>query len=164
MGKISVAILTISDKGFKGKREDLSMPAIKDFLKKFKQYIVVYTSIVPDEKEIIVKEFNTLIKSKINLILTTGGTGFSVRDVTPEATKKVIEKEAPGIAETMRISSMKYTNRACLSRGICGIKNNTVILNLPGSPKACVENLDSVIEPLTHGIETLLGSAKECAR
>ncbi len=125
---------------------------------------IIKTVVLPDEEKLIVKELKKNIDEKINLILTTGGTGFSTRDVTPEATRKVIEKEAPGIAEAMRISSMKYTNRAMLSRGICGIKNQTVILNLPGSPKACKENLEAVIEPLIHGIETLVGSATECAR
>lgn len=164
MEKIKVAIITLSDKGSSGLREDLSMPAIKEVLGNYDCFEVVKTSILPDDFMKIYCALDECVEEEINLVLTTGGTGFSVRDVTPEATRKVIEKEAPGIAEAMRYSSMKYTNRAMLSRGVCGIKNLTVILNLPGSPKACKENLEVVIEPLIHAIETLLGSVSECAR
>lgn len=163
MKKYTVAIITLSDKGSQGLREDLSKPAIEEVLKPYSLQ-VVYTSIIPDDLITIEKELNECIQQKISLILTTGGTGFSPRDVTPEATKMVIEKEIPGIPEAMRLNSLKYTNRSMLSRAICGISNKSVILNLPGSPKACKENLEYVIEPLIHGIQTLLQDAEECAR
>ncbi len=163
MERYSVAIITLSDKGSKGERVDLSMPSIKEELDNYPFDVVKY-ELIPDDFDLIVKVLNDCVNENINLVLTTGGTGFSVRDVTPEATKKVIEKEANGIVEAMRFNSMKFTNRAMLSRAVCGIKNNTVILNLPGSPKACKENLEYVIEPLIHGIMTLIGSSSECGR
>ena len=100
----------------------------------------------------------------VNLLLTTGGTGFSKRDITTEATKAVIEREVPGIVEAIRFYSLQITKRAMLSRAISGIRKNTLIINLPGSPKACKEALDFVLEDIKHGIEILLGKAKECAR
>ncbi len=163
MNKITVGIITLSDKCSQGLREDLSRPAIEEVLKPY-NFEVVYCKVIPDEKDEIIAQLQECCDKQISLILTTGGTGFSPRDVTPEATRFVIEKEAPGVMEAMRFNSLKYTNRAILSRGVCGIKNRSVIVNLPGSPKACKENLESVIEPLIHGIQTLLQQIQECAR
>lgn len=163
MEKYSVAIITLSDKAAQGLREDLARPTIEKVLEPY-PFEVIFTKIIPDEFDQIVLALEECCNNHIALVLTTGGTGLSFRDVTPEATKKVIEKEVPGVAEAMRIHSYQYTNRAILSRGICGIKDQTLILNLPGSPKACQENLTSVIQPLVHGIETLLGQGGECGR
>lgn len=163
MEKFTCAIITLSDKGSMGLREDLARPAIEEVLKSY-PFDVAYTKLIADDYDQLVKLLKDCCDKDIALVLTTGGTGFAVRDITPEATRAVIEKEAPGVTEAMRFNSMKYTNRSMLSRAVCGIKNQTVILNLPGSPKACKENLEGVIEPLIHGIETLRGIAKECAR
>lgn len=154
----TAAVITISDKGARGERVDTSGPAICAILKS-KGWNVTYTSIIPDEKEQIKAE---LIKCaddmKINLVLTTGGTGFSPRDVTPEATLQVIERSTPGIPETMRAESMRITPKGCLSRCAAGIRGKTLIINLPGSEKAAKENLVAVIDPVAHGLEMLLGS------
>jgi len=157
------SIITISDKGSVGERVDLSKIEIEKVLNNY-NFDIVYYNIIPDEFDLIKNELNKCVDMKINLVLTTGGTGFSKRDVTPEATKSVIEKETPGIPEYMRLKSCEFTSRSILSRSVCGIKDESVILNLPGSPKACKENLEFVIEPLIHGIDTLLGISKECAR
>ena len=120
--------------------------------------------ILPDEKNLLIEKLIELSNQKINLILTTGGTGFSERDNTPEATKEVIEKEIPGIPEAMRTLSLQKTNRAMLTRGLCGIRKKSIILNLPGSLKAVDECLNFVIDPLEHGIDILMGWDKNCAR
>ncbi|WP_300394527.1 MogA/MoaB family molybdenum cofactor biosynthesis protein [Fusobacterium sp.] len=160
-----VAIVTISDKGSRGEREDITGVELKKMVDNHKNYKTVLQTIIPDEKIIIVNKLNEIIeKNEVDLILTNGGTGFSQRDVTPEATLSVIEKEARGIAEYMRMQSMNITKRAMLSRGVCGIKNKTIILNLPGSPKGACENLEFVIDTLVHGLDILKGSATECAR
>lgn len=160
-----VAIVTISDKGSKGEREDITGVELKKMVDNHKNYKTVLQAIIPDEKIIIVNKLNEIVETnEIDLILTNGGTGFSQRDVTPEATLSVIEKEARGIAEYMRMQSMNITKRAMLSRGVCGIKNETIILNLPGSPKGACENLEFVIDTLVHGLDILKGSATECAR
>lgn len=160
-----VAIVTISDKGSRGEREDITGVELKNMIDNHKNYKTVLQTIIPDEKIIIVNKLNEIIeKNEVDLILTNGGTGFSQRDVTPEATLSVIEKEARGIAEYMRMQSMNITKRAMLSRGVCGIKNETIILNLPGSPKGACENLEFVIDTLVHGLDILKGSATECAR
>lgn len=161
----NVAIVTISDKGSRGEREDITGAELKKMVDNHKNYKTVLETIIPDEKIIIVNKLNEIIETnEIDLILTNGGTGFSERDVTPEATLSVIEKEARGIAEYMRMQSMNITKRAMLSRGVCGIKNKTIILNLPGSPKGACENLEFVIDTLVHGLDILKGSASECAR
>ena len=117
------------------------------------------------EKDLLEKEMiNMCDNLNVNLLLTTGGTGFSKRDITPEATKSVIEREALGIVEAIRFYSLQITKRAMLSRATSGIRQNTLIINLPGSPKACKEALDFVLDDVKHGIEILLGEAKECAR
>lgn len=153
----TAAVITISDKGARGDRVDTSGPAIKAILEE-KGWSIIYASIVPDEKERIKSE---LVKCadelKVNLVLTTGGTGFSPRDITPEATLEVIERRAPGIPEAMRAESLRITPKGCLSRSEAGIRGKTFIINLPGSEKAARENLMAVVDPLEHGIEMLLG-------
>lgn len=160
----SVGIITSSDKGYKGEREDKSGEIIKEILKEngfeIKKYIVL-----PDDKEMLANEFIYMSDElKLNLILSTGGTGFSKRDITPEATKLVIDREAPGICEAIRWYSLNITKRAMLSRAVSGIRKDTLIVNLPGSPKACKEALDFVLDDIKHGIDILLGEVKECAR
>ena len=164
MLKYTAAVITVSDKCYKGERENTSGPAIKELIES-EGWEVVYLSTVPDEMELIKAE---LIKcsdqKKINMILTTGGTGFAKRDITPEATLDVIERETRGIPEAMRAESMKITPRGCLSRSAAGIRGDSLIINLPGSKKAARENLLAVIEGLKHGMDMLLseGSA-DCA-
>lgn len=161
---ITAAVITVSDKGFKGKREDTSGPALKEMLEA-EGWEVVYTNIIPDEREKIRSE---LVKCadelKINLVLTTGGTGFSPRDVTPEATLDIIERRTPGIPEAMRAESMKITPRACLSREEAGIRKQTLIINLPGSKKAATENFSAIIKSVRHGVEMINSSGSaDCA-
>ncbi|GKU24852.1 MogA/MoaB family molybdenum cofactor biosynthesis protein [Clostridium folliculivorans] len=161
---IKTAILTISDKGSRNERVDITGPTIKDLLDK-DCYLIEYYKIIPDEIDIIKKELTYLCdEMKINLILTNGGTGFSQRDVTPEATLLVIEKQVPGIAEAMRATSLKITPKAMLSRAVSGIRKYSLIVNLPGSPKGAVENLEVILPVLPHGIQILTGEASECAR
>ncbi|EPY2273297.1 molybdopterin adenylyltransferase [Clostridium sporogenes] len=161
---IKTAIVTISDKGSKGERKDETGKVLQDILEK-EGYKVEYYKIIPDEINIISEELIKLCdEKKVNLIITNGGTGFSKRDVTPEATEKVIEKHVPGFGEAMRASSLSITPKAILSRGIAGIRKDSLIINLPGSPKAAVENLQAVLGAIPHGIEILLGEASECAR
>ncbi|MDD5923833.1 MAG: MogA/MoaB family molybdenum cofactor biosynthesis protein [Clostridia bacterium] len=151
----TAAVITISDKGYAGERVDTSGPALCEILRK-SGYNVVHTALIPDEADMIKSELvECTDKKHIALILTTGGTGFSLRDVTPEATLAVIEKETPGIAEAMRVESMKITPRGCLSRGVAGIRGRSLIINLPGSKKAAEENFDAVISAVTHGLEVL---------
>ena len=159
------AVITISDKGYRGEREDTSGPNLVNILRD-KGMDVCYTTIIPDDMEMIKAE---LIKCadelNITLILTTGGTGFSPRDITPEATMAVVERPTPGIPEAMRAESMKITPRGCLSRSAAGIRKQSLIINLPGSRKASEENILAVIGVLDHGLEMLLseGSA-DCAK
>ncbi|ACQ51858.1 molybdopterin adenylyltransferase [Clostridium botulinum] len=161
---IKAAIVTISDKGSKGQRKDETGKVLQDILEK-EGYKVEYYKIIPDDINIISEELIKLCdEKKVNLIITNGGTGFSKRDVTPEATEKIIEKYVPGFGEAMRASSLSITPKAILSRGIAGIRKDSLIINLPGSPKAAVENLQAVLGAIPHGIEILLGEASECAR
>lgn len=161
---IKTVILTISDKGYKGEREDGTGPALVDELDK-DIYTVEHYKIIPDDLDKIVEELvYACDKLKVDLVLTNGGTGFSKRDVTPEATMKVIKKYVPGIGEAMRSESLKITPKAMLSRAISGIRNETLIVNLPGSPKGAVENLRVILPALPHGIDILTGKAAECAR
>ncbi|SHI81159.1 MogA/MoaB family molybdenum cofactor biosynthesis protein [Parasporobacterium paucivorans] len=159
----SAAVITVSDKGSAGLREDTAGPAVEEILKAA-GYEIVYTSIIPDEAEIIKDELiKTADEMQIALVVTTGGTGFSKRDVTPEATIAVCEKLTPGIPEAMRAESMKVTNRAILSRMAAGIRGETLIVNLPGSPKAAKENLLTVVPSLEHGLDILRGNKHDCA-
>ena len=158
----SAAVITISDKGSQGLRKDTSGPALQTILKR-EGYDIIFNSIIPDEAEKIKAE---LIKCadelKTALILTTGGTGFSPRDITPEATLSVVERETRGIPELMRMESMKITPRGCLSRAAAGIRGKSLIINLPGSEKAATECLESVLPPITHGLEMLCGAPTDC--
>ena len=160
---IQVGVIIASDKGAAGLREDLCAPLIVDMVSS-KGYEVTSIKILPDDREALSNEMIRLCDTEnIGLILTSGGTGFSLRDVTPEATRAVIEREAPGIAEAIRYNSLQITPKAMLSRAIAGIRGKTLIVNLPGSPKAVKESLEYIIEPLKHGLEVLTGVATECA-
>lgn len=159
--KYSVAIITCSDKGSIGERIDKSGPALAEMLKG--SYHVVNIIVVPDEADIIADTIKKLIdEQKIDLIVTTGGTGLSNRDVTPEATRMVIEKDLPGFAEIMRIESYKVTPHGIISRGICGIRGESIIINLPGSPKAATECLSFVSTALPHALSKLKGDTADC--
>lgn len=153
--KYTAAVITVSDKCSRGEREDTSGPAVRRMLEEA-GFEVCYTGLVPDESEQIQAE---LIKCadelKIGLVLTTGGTGFSQRDITPEATLAVVQRETRGIPEAMRYASLQITPRGCLSRSAAGIRGKTLIVNLPGSEKAARENLAAVIDALGHGLEML---------
>lgn len=159
----TAAVITVSDKGSRGEREDTSGPALCALLQE-NGYTVAYTAMVPDEIEQIRRELLFCAdEKKLCLVLTTGGTGFSPRDVTPEATEGVLEKRAPGIPEAMRAASMAITPMGCLSRETAGIRGETLIINLPGSQKAATENFAAVVKPVRHGIEILRGVAHDCA-
>lgn len=158
------AILTISDKGSEGQRIDETGQVLREYLEKNK-YIVHYYKIIPDEVVAIKKELIYICDElNIPLVITNGGTGFSKRDVTPEATLQVIEKYVPGIGEFMRMKSMEITPRAMLSRGIAGLRKNSLIINLPGSPRGAKENIEFILPSLDHGIKILSGETSECAR
>ncbi len=160
---ITVGILTMSDKGSRGEREDLSGKEIERMIKSLPAEIKAY-EIIPDEAQIISKKLIEFAdEKKLDLIITTGGTGVSPRDVTPEATKAVIERELPGMAEAMRFESLKKTPNAMISRAVCGIRKQSLIINLPGSPKAVRENLQVVLPAISHTVEKIKGSTKECA-
>ena len=161
---IKVGILTISDKGARGEREDQSGKLIEEIVKKIEGEVKYY-QIIPDEKDIIQDELVKAVDGlHLDLILTTGGTGLGKRDVTPEATLAVIEKEVPGISEIIRSESFKQTNRAILSRGVAGIRKESLIINLPGSPRGVKESLEIILDALPHGIEIIKGQVNECAR
>jgi len=160
---ISVGVVTISDKGFRGEREDLSGAEIQKAVSNMG--IVAERTIVPDELDAIADELRRMAdKLNVNLILTTGGTGFAPRDVTPEATLCVLDKLAPGIPEAMRAASLAKTPHAMLSRAIAGIRGRTLIVNLPGSPRAVQECLEVLMPALPHAITILVGEGGECAR
>ena len=158
-----VGVITASDKGYAGEREDLSGKKIVSIMEE-NGYDVVKTVILPDDKQMLADEMIAMCDAGIHLILTTGGTGFSKRDVTPEATKMVIEKEAAGIPMAILNYSLTITDRAMLSRATAGIRGETLIINLPGSPKAVEEALLYILPSLKHGLEILLGLDSECAR
>lgn len=160
---LTAAVITLSDKGYRGEREDLSGPLLAGRLKEA-GYEIIEQIILPDEAELIAENLRRLAdRRQVNLIMTTGGTGFGERDCTPEATLEVATRRAPGIAEAIRAGSMKITKRAMLSREESVIRNKTLIVNLPGSPKAVSESLDIVLDQLEHGIKILLGRTGECA-
>lgn len=160
----TAAVITISDKGYRGERVDTSGPNLCNILKE-KGYDVVYSSILPDDKEMIQAELcKCADELGIALVLTTGGTGFSPRDITPEAALAVIERPTPGIPEAMRAESMRITPKGCLSRSVAGIRGRSLIITLPGSRKASAENILAVIDPVEHGLEMLLGEGSaDCA-
>lgn len=159
----TVGIIVASDKGSRGERVDRSGELIRDMMED-NGYQVVEKLVVPDEFETLKTEMIKFAdQKKVHLILTTGGTGFSPRDVTPEATMAIVEREAPGIPEAMRQASLAITPKAMLSRGRAGIRKRTLIVNLPGSPKAVKENLEVVLRALKHGLDILNEEDAECA-
>ena len=161
----TAAVITISDKGSRGERVDTSGPNLVQILQE-KGFDVTYTSIIPDERDVIKSELcKCADELGIALVLTTGGTGFSPRDITPEATMEIVERPTPGIPEAMRAESMRITPKGCLSRSAAGIRKRTLIINLPGSKKASQENILAVIDPVAHGLDMLYseGSA-DCAK
>ena len=159
-----VAIITLSDSGYAGQREDKSGPVIRE-LAEAAGYEIVHTALLPDGIEPLASELKRLCDEDIaDLVLTTGGTGFSPTDLTPEATLSVVERPAPGIAEAMRYNSLQITPRAMLSRAAAGIRKSTLIVNLPGSPKAVRECMEFILPSLGHGLEILKGTAGNCAR
>jgi molybdenum cofactor synthesis domain-containing protein len=156
-------VICLSDKGYRGEREDKSSQVIIDILKK-NSYEIVKNILIPDDYHLLKHTLAEICDAgEADLILTTGGTGFSKRDITPEATLEVIEKAVPGIPEAIRSYSMLITKRAMLSRAVAGIRKDTLIVNLPGSPKAVKESLEYIISTLYHGLEILTGKASECA-
>ena len=160
---ITLGVLTVSDKGSRGEREDESGKAIGETLAPLDARVVKY-EIVPDEGEIISATLAAWADSaEVDLIVTTGGTGLAPRDVTPEATLAIIDRLVPGFAEVMRAESLKKTPQAMLSRAVAGIRKGSLIINLPGSPKAVRECLEAILSALPHAIETLKGEAVECA-
>lgn len=164
MSKKRAAIIVSSDSGYRGEREDFSGPEIQRIVEE-NGYKVVSVMVLPDEQKMLENEMKRIADENLaEVILTTGGTGFSVRDRMPEATIAVSERLVPGIPEAMRAYSMQFTKRAMLSRGAAGIRKQTLILNLPGSPKAVRECLEYVISELEHGIEILTGEAGNCGR
>lgn len=154
-------VITVSDKGYKGERVDESGPAVKALLENA-GYEVQEVIIVPDEKELIQQELIKASNNDVSLIVTTGGTGFAPRDITPEATTEVCDRMVPGIAEAMRAASMAITPRAMLSRAVSGIRNRSLIINLPGSPKGATENLEAVLPALVHGLTVLRENPGDC--
>ncbi len=160
---LRTAILTISDRGSKGERQDLSGPALRERLGEAEAFIVVDERIVSDEPdEIKAALTNWCDSGSMALILTTGGTGFSPRDLAPEATMAVVDRPAPGFAEAMRLESLKITPHAMISRAVAGIRGSTLIINFPGSPKAARECLEVVLPALPHALEKLAGDPSDC--
>ena len=161
---VHAAVLTVSDKGAAGERIDESGHALADLLVAM-GVASVERAIVPDDRVQIAEALRHLADgTPVNLILTTGGTGFTSRDVTPEATRDVIDREAPGLAETMRFLSLAKTPRAMLSRAVSGLRGRTLIVNMPGSPRACREQFEMIAAALPHGVEKLLDQGGDCAR
>ena len=155
-------VITVSDRSFRGEREDLSGPALCRMLQEA-GYSLLDTCIVPDEREQIAAALRAAADERdAALIVTTGGTGFAPRDITPEATQDVCERMAPGIGEAMRAAALRITPRGMLSRATAGIRGRSLIVNLPGSPKAAMENLEAVLEPLEHGLTMLRGKPMNC--
>jgi molybdenum cofactor synthesis domain-containing protein len=157
---LHISILTISDRSARGQRADESGPSLAEAVRA-QGWVIDQMKIVPDEREIIEKTLiNWTDEGKVEIILTTGGTGFSPRDITPEATLKVIERQAPGLAEAMRQSSLAVTPHAMLSRAVAGIRRRTLIVNLPGNPKAALENLQVILPVLPHAAQLLAGDSR----
>lgn len=162
--KITAAVLTISDRSSRGERPDASGPAIRELLNSINAEIKEYM-VIPDEENIISGHLVSLSDTAgVDLIITTGGTGLGPRDVTPEATLRVIDKRVPGFEEAMRAESMKITPHGMLSRAVAGVRGKTLIINLPGSPKAVKETLSVILPALPHAVELIKGEVDSCAR
>ncbi|MFB3924926.1 MAG: molybdenum cofactor biosynthesis protein B [Syntrophales bacterium] len=160
---ILAGIITVSDKGSRGEREDTSAPEVKRLLESISIHVARY-EIVPDEKDIIREKLRNYADSQgLDLIVTTGGTGVSPRDVTPDATREIIDREVPGMAEAMRMKSLEITPYAMISRAMAGIRGKSLIINLPGSPKGAREGLSFLLPALKHAIEKIKGDPSECA-
>ena len=158
-----IGIIIASDKGAAGEREDKSGPAIAAVVEEKGNEVVAF-QILPDDREILAKEMKRMCDvTDCDIVFTSGGTGFSPRDVTPEATRDVIDRDAPGIPEAMRAASMQITQRAMLSRAVAGIRGRSLIVNLPGSPKGAIECLQVIMDAMPHAVEILRGGG-ECAR
>lgn len=161
--RFTIGILTLSDKGSRGEREDLSGQVIREMVSSLGD--VTRYRVIPDEEELIVRTLVEWVDSEgVDLILTTGGTGLTPRDITPEATARVIERHVPGMAEAMRTASLKVTPHAMLSRALAGVRRQSLIINLPGSPKGVRENLEVVFPALEHALLKLKGDPSDCAR
>ena len=152
---MNVGILIISDRGAQGVYQDRSGPLIEDVINGRTPWQITHQTIIPDDFETIVETLTAWSDDGVNLLLTSGGTGFSPRDITPEATRRVIEREAPGIAEAVRAASLQVTQHAMLSRAVAGIRGQTLIINMPGNPKAVRENLDILLPVLPHALKLL---------
>ena len=166
MGSVSfrVAILTVSDRGYTGLRADASGPMLAGMLRQA-GYEVVIQEILPDERAMLTGRMRAICDGHLaDLLVTTGGTGFAPRDITPEATLEIAERQAPGIAEAMRMGSLTKTPRAMLSRGVSVLRGRTLVLNLPGSPKGARENLETVLPTLEHGLAILTGRDGDCGQ
>lgn len=160
---LKVGIITASDKGSRGEREDLSGALLKELVKDIEGEVAAYI-VLPDERQLLAQKMLEWADDLgLDLILTTGGTGFSLRDVTPEATKDVADRMVPGIAEVMRYESLKITPKAMLSRAVSALRKRTLIINMPGSPKAVKECWLAIAPALPHGLQILKGEASECA-
>lgn len=161
--KYRAAVITVSDRASAGVYADETGPAVSAFLVEH-GYEVVETRVVPDDRARIEAALTAAAARDLALVLTCGGTGFSPRDVTPEATEAVCERRVPGLPEAMRAASARVTDRAWLSRATAGIRGGTLMVNLPGSPRAAVENLEAVVGPLAHGLDILRGGVTSCGR
>lgn len=160
---MKAGILTLSDKGARGERTDLSGPALTDWLGRHGVETAVY-EMIPDDLELISAKLAEWADSAaMDIILTTGGTGVSPRDVTPEATMKILERVIPGLGELMRFRSLAKTPSAAISRAVAGIRGRTLIINLPGSPKGAVENLEAVWDAVPHAVAKIQGDPSDCA-
>ncbi len=161
---IKVAVLTMSDKGSRGEREDESGRLICEMVKEISGEVITH-EVIPDEQKIIEERLKHFADNlRADVIITTGGTGVSPRDITPEATRNVLEKEIPGLAEVMRAEGCKKTIRAAISRGLVGIRGRTLIVNLPGSPKGVKEGMNVILSTIPHVVEKMQGDEGECAR
>lgn len=156
---MNIGILTISDRGARGEYEDRSGPLIAKMMTEKTPWSISHRAVVADDFETIVNTLRQWCDEGVNLLLTSGGTGFAPRDITPEATRRVIERETPGIVEALRAESLKITKHAMLSRAAAGIRGTTLIINMPGSPKAVKENLDVLLPVLPHALELIVGAS-----